>query len=228
MGRLVMWIGLTIPVTVLLNALDLQPRAGMSIHSSRRRSAPRLDSYGGFVNPLCWILAFGLLTMVGCGTQAPASHRSDVGQRFVDQWTHPSYRASPVAASDLQLVEDSLSIQLPAPFRHFLISHGPVAARIGLLDTIVDLELDVDDLNEFHSPDEIVSETLAWREMGLPAGHIAFARDSMGNLFCFNCPLPAPQCTDEIWVFDHETGDLESTGLGFVDWLEVYASLPSE
>jgi hypothetical protein len=148
----------------------------------------------------------------------------DLYQSFVDKWTHPNHRAQPCTPASLDLAESQLGAALPAALREFLESFGPVSTSIDLLDTIVEGELDLYDVSDFHDPDAIVQETLGWRKLGLPADLVAFARDCQGNLFCFTADNER-QPDSEVWYFDHDLGNSDSLGVDFKSWVGAFAGL---
>lgn len=144
-------------------------------------------------------------------------------QRFIDTWTYPDYRPEPTLPTALHGVERQLGTVLPRSLCDFLLTCGPVSAP-GLFGTIVEQELEFEDLSEFLSPDEIVELTQGWRSQGLAANLVAFANDSSGNLFCFEV---ASERADDahVWFFDHDFQTNVSLGLTFSEWLDRYADL---
>jgi len=146
-------------------------------------------------------------------------------QTFVDRWTHPDYRPQPCTPDALDLAESQLSTVLPNSLRDFLEAFGPVSTNIELLDRIVDGELDLHDVSEFHNADDLVKESTAWRSLGLALDLIAFARDRMGNLFCFKS-TPTRRADSDVWFFDHDFGTNESLEVSFKEWIGVFAHLP--
>ena len=98
-----------------------------------------------------------------------------------------------------------------------MLAVGLPRPTIALLDAIVERELDLASLGDFYSPDEIVTETIDWRERGLPAELVVFAGDESGNKFCF----PADRSAGEgVWFFDHDFGTIREIALSFGAWIE--------
>lgn len=95
----------------------------------------------------------------------------------------------PVVESDLRRVEQHLDMRLPDDYRQAVLTVGLPRPTIALLDAIVERELDLHDVSNFYSPQEIIEETTDWHEIGMPEKLIAFASDCCGNKFCFHSDL---------------------------------------
>jgi hypothetical protein len=145
-------------------------------------------------------------------------------QFFVDRWTHPKYRPQPCTSVELDSVEKQLATYLPSSLREFLESFGPVNTNIDLLDHIVNRELDLHDVSEFHDAEAIVQETMAWRDLGLDSDAVAFASDCQGNLFYFKSGS-ARSPDSEVWFFDHDLRTNEPLGVNFKEWVSAFTNL---
>ena len=102
-----------------------------------------------------------------------------------------------------------------------MLQVGLPRLSIALMDTIVDRELELHSVGDFFSPTEMIEETLAWRELGLPENLIAFASDGCGNKFCFSVANGAA-----IWFFDHDFGTIERVAPSFTQWVRAYCDIP--
>ncbi len=149
-------------------------------------------------------------------------------EQFIERWTHPDYRPEPTPAADLDSVEAEFGTLFPASYRAFLEKFGPVGTTAALLELIVERELDLSDVSEFYEPDGIKSQTLGWRDLGLPAEFVAFAGDCQGNLFCFSL---APS-TDgrrpadtSVWYFDHDDAEITNLNVDFTQWVVKFGKL---
>jgi len=146
---------------------------------------------------------------------------ADDYQLFVDRWTHPDERPVPSTPASLDQAQEEIGAELPSELRDFLLRFGPVHTTIELLNLIIDEFIDLSDVSGFHTPEEIVSQTVGWRARGLPVTHVAFARDSQGNLFCFE----AGERDEQVWFFDHDFNETECLDLSFSRWISRYAHL---
>ena len=135
---------------------------------------------------------------------------------FIKKWTHPSYPPTPVDVRELATLEAKLGVPLPAAYKGAIGAFGAASAHIGLLNAIVDSDLDLADVQEFKVPRSIIETTQAWREMGLPLNCVAFANDCAGNLFCFR------KGSDSVWFWDHDFAEIEQVASDFDTWIEAY------
>ncbi|MDQ8027103.1 MAG: SMI1/KNR4 family protein [Brevundimonas sp.] len=140
---------------------------------------------------------------------------------FIRLWTHPDYPPDRVAEADMRRAEQRFGIVFPAAYRQAVLAHGAPAPTLALLNSIVENEIDIEDVSEFFVPDDVISATEDWRGMGLPGTLVAFAGDSMGNLFAFD-QGGAPS----VWFFNHDSGDVRRVADSFEDWLARYCALP--
>lgn len=147
--------------------------------------------------------------------------------RFTEKWTSDEYPPEPVSEAELRLIEQRFAIRLPDEYRRSVLETGLPRPTIALLDAIVDGELDLHSLGDFYTPAEIVEETVAWRELGMPDQLIAIASDGCGNMFCFDeGKLRAGGADSQaIWFFDHDFGTVEQIASGFESWIQVFCEV---
>lgn len=141
--------------------------------------------------------------------------------RFITLWTHPDYPPRSVAEDDLARVEEKFGTTFPEDYRSDVLNFGLPHTSMALLDAIVDRDLDLFEVSTFLSPDEIESDTEAWRDIGLPDHLVAFATDCAGNLFCFSTNARG-EAQDTIFHFDHDFGTVERVADSFKDWIAGY------
>jgi hypothetical protein len=142
--------------------------------------------------------------------------------RFVSLWTHPEYPPSPVKASELDMVEQRFSFQLPRSYKEDVLRVGLPQTTIALLNVICDGQLDLSDINDFLRPAQIVEKTEAWHEIGFPRDLVAFATDCMGNLFAFSRSV---QGESGVWFFDHDFNEVSEVSDDFRSWIEDYCNI---
>ena len=147
--------------------------------------------------------------------------------RFIEIWTSGDYPPEPVAEADLHGVEQHLGIQLPEDYKKAVLQAGLPRPTIALLDAIVERELDLHDLGDFHSPSEIIEQTLAWRDIGMPEQLVAFASDSCGNKFCFDTDEMKKGSAEGcgIWFYDHDFDAVNQIALGFDAWIDAFCDV---
>lgn len=142
---------------------------------------------------------------------------------FDEAWGSPGYERELVEQSALVAAERKLGCALPRSFRSAILDYGLPSVTIELLSTICDREVDVPDVSEFHSPKEIATSTIDWRELGMPRHLIAFASDGSGNQFAFS--TKPTQQIDEVWFWDHDFEDCDLIANSFENWLQLYVDL---
>ncbi len=142
---------------------------------------------------------------------------------FTKAWCGDYREPERVTETALTQVEKELGADLPVSYKSAILSVGLPSPTIELLDHICDHEIDLPDLSGFHSPEDVVTSTTGWRELGMPEHLIAFASDCSGNLFAFT--ISSTGNCDEVWFFDHDFGTSEKLADSFEAWLNLYNNL---
>lgn len=149
---------------------------------------------------------------------------------FSIQWAHPDTPPKQVTPSDLTSSEIALGVQFPEEYKEEVLSAGLPSPSLALLSAIVDQEVDLHDLTELNTPNEILEETMSWREIGLPSNLIVIGTDGMGNKFCFDATdlqggkvQAAP-----IYFWDHDFEKVDFVANSFRDWIGTYSGEWSE
>ncbi|MCU7844773.1 MAG: SMI1/KNR4 family protein [Candidatus Thiodiazotropha sp. (ex Monitilora ramsayi)] len=152
--------------------------------------------------------------------------RSVIFQAFVDKWTHPDYRPKPVESSSVDLCAEKLKVVFPSSYYEYLTSFGSGGTTRELLDSIVEDEVEINDLSEVFTPDELIESTDAWRGAGMPKDLIAFASDCMGNMFCFkSSEIVIAKDDSPIWFFDHDFVTVEKIQDSFTSWIYEFVKI---
>lgn len=141
--------------------------------------------------------------------------------RFIEKWTSGYYPPDPVTELDLQRAEERFGVRLPEGYRQAVLEYGLPRPTADLLHAIVERDLDIHSVGDFFSPSEIIEQTLAWREIGMPEQLIAFASDGCGNKFCFDADRLRSGAVDScaIWFFDHDFGRVNAIEDSFTAWI---------
>jgi hypothetical protein len=154
---------------------------------------------------------------------------NNVFERFVSKWSvlstsKPGRR--PETVDSLNQIEKALAVTLPERYVEFMLSVGEVWTP-EILDSVVDLELEMPDIQSMLSFQEAEDLTRGWREIGLPENLIVIATDCMGNMFCFDgksC-LP-PRCQDlPVYFYDHDFDTTRKVADSFEALLAGYLDL---
>lgn len=145
--------------------------------------------------------------------------------RFVKLWVHPDSPPIPVSEKQMEAAESKLNSYLPTDYKDALLNVGSLHTTISLLDIIVDGEHDVHDLSELFALENVVSETVAWREIGMPHNLIAIGSDCQGNKFCIGVFQNNKPAKSIIYFWDHDFDEVEEIAKSFDEWIESYNSL---
>ncbi len=143
---------------------------------------------------------------------------------FAVQWGDPTYPPLIVEKSELEDAEKTLGVLFPEDYKAGILSGGMPSFTPALLDAIADLQIDLHDLSALNPPDQIVEETLGWREIGLPKNLIVIGYDSMGNKFCFDvADLQSDTVPSApVYFWDHDFDTVELVGASFPEWIGSY------
>ncbi len=144
--------------------------------------------------------------------------------RFFEKWTNSNYPPQPVLAANLRKAEELLAFNFPSDYESEVLCVGLPRPTIALLDAIVERELDVSSVGDFYSPEEIVSETTVWKDIGMPCHLIAIAGDESGNKFCFSA-LQLNTDQQGVWFFDHDFGTVEEIASSFSAWIDALSDV---
>jgi len=152
--------------------------------------------------------------------------RSVIFQKFVEKWTHPEYRPTPVLKQSLEDCARELEVAFPNSYIEYVTIHGSGGPTIELLNSIVDGELEINDLSDIHTPDEIIDSLESFESSGMPNELIPIASDSMGNMFCFErYEISKPREDAAIWFFDHDFDTVEKTHDSFTAWINEFVQI---
>lgn len=144
-------------------------------------------------------------------------------ETFIRRWCNSDYPPTPVSAGELADVERHLDFLMPSDYRSGILTSGLPRPGIKLLNSIVDHEIPIADVSNFHSPSEIIDNTEGWQPAGLPKSAVAFASDCMGNQFYFD---RLEGSSSRVWLFDHDFETVKPVATNFSAWIEAFNSLP--
>lgn len=143
---------------------------------------------------------------------------------FAEKWCHPDRPPETVDEAELRKSELALGITFPEDYKAEILSVGLPSPTLALLTALTDLEIELFDPSEFHTPQEIIEQATDAEEAGWPDGLVPIAHDSMGNPFCFDATdlktdtvLSAP-----IYIWDQDFGSAELVAASFPDWIALY------
>lgn len=155
----------------------------------------------------------------------------DLYQTFVQKWVSDGAAPPPESDHELKRVEKEFDLRLPLDYREFIERFGAVDVDMALLDSIDAQELEIRDLAELYSAEDVMARTRELRRGGMRDDLVAIGRDCSGNAFCFrtgDCRGPARRGVP-VWFFDQERGAADLEFESFESWIGALAQLePAE
>lgn len=143
---------------------------------------------------------------------------------FVKNWGSKSAMV-PIKGSDIKELEDKLDAFLPDSYKYLISTYGLVHTP-NVLTKICDLNSDLSEVQDFLSLEDIFSLSTLYEMSGMPKGHILFASDCKGNMFCFKLTDCGSQKTDlPLWFFDYDLCTVTKVSDSFIGWLEQFNAL---
>jgi hypothetical protein len=143
---------------------------------------------------------------------------------FVKNWGSKNAMV-PIKIDDIEDVESKLTAYLPDSYKYLLSTYGLVHTP-NVLTKICDLGVDVSEVQDFLSLDDVISLSALYEMSGMPKGHILFASDCKGNMFCFKLADCAHKQIDTpVWFYNHELCTVIKVSNSFAEWLEAFNEL---
>ena len=143
---------------------------------------------------------------------------------FVKNWGSKSAMV-PINSEDIAELETNLTAVLPQSYKYLISTYGLVHTP-NVLTKICDLAVPISEVQDFLSLDDVSSLSKLYEMGGMPKGHILFASDCKGNMFCFKLE----DCTGEkedaaVWFFNYDLCSVNKVSNSFIEWLEQFNNL---
>lgn len=143
---------------------------------------------------------------------------------FVKNWGSKSSMV-PIKGHDIKGLESKLNVYLPDSYKYLISTYGLVHTP-NVLTKICDLGSELSEVQDFLSLEDIFSLSKLYEMSGMPEGHILFASDCKGNMFCFKLTDCASKKIDSpVWFFDHDLCTVKKVSDSFIGWLEEFNEL---
>jgi hypothetical protein len=131
----------------------------------------------------------------------------------------------PISSDDISELESKLNLFLPDSYKYLLSTYGLVHSP-NVLTKICDLNAEVSAVQDFLSLDDVFSLSKLYEMTGMPKGHILFASDCKGNMFCFKLDDCVSKEIDiPVWFFDQGNCIVQKVSNSFTDWLDEFNDL---
>lgn len=152
--------------------------------------------------------------------------RTEIQSTFVDLFALGERIPSGLDA--LQKAEAELGITFPQSFLDFAIHHGAIHTP-DILTLVTGGESETIpegasfDVQDFITPVQILESTQMYWAAGMEDWMVAFANDSMGNVFGFRKQVTDPRPDDSpVYLFDHDFCETHEEAPGFDAWLNSF------
>ncbi len=143
---------------------------------------------------------------------------------FVKNWGNKN-TMTPISNPDIAELELKLTVILPKTYKYLISQYGLVHTP-NVLTKICELGVEISEVQDFLSLEDVFSLSTLYELMGMPKGHILFASDCKGNMFCFKKSDCAGECKDiPVWFFNQGLGTVEKVANSFTQWLAQFNKL---
>jgi hypothetical protein len=143
---------------------------------------------------------------------------------FVKNWGSKQ-SMTPINSAYIAEIEQRLAAILPNSYKYLLSNYGLVHTP-NVLSRICDLGVNISEVQDFLSLEDVYSLSKLYEMSGMPKGHILFASDCKGNMFCFKLSDCERQQIDiPVWFFDHQLHTVKKISPSFIEWLGEFNKL---
>jgi hypothetical protein len=143
---------------------------------------------------------------------------------FVKNWSSKNSMV-PISDHDIADLESKLNAVLPDSYKYLISTYGLVHTP-NVLTKICDLNSDISEVQDFLSLEDVHSLSKLYEMSGMPKGHILFASDCKGNMFCFKlADCVSKQIDSPVWFYNHDLRTVEKVSNSFIGWLETFNEL---
>lgn len=143
---------------------------------------------------------------------------------FVKNWASKNVMV-PINSVDISELEVKLNSFLPDSYKYLISTYGLVHSP-NVLTKICDLNADVSAVQDFLSLEDVFTLSNLYEMTGMPKGHILFASDCKGNMFCFKQSECSNKQTDlPVWFYDQGNCSVNKVANSFTEWLDEFNKL---
>lgn len=126
---------------------------------------------------------------------------------------------TPISSVDIAELEDRLSVILPDSYKYLLSNYGLLHTP-NVMTKTCDLSVELSQVQDFLSLEDVYSLSKLYEMSGMPKGHILFASDCKGNMFCFKLSDCEIKQTDvPVWFYEHEFHIVKKVSDSFSAWI---------
>jgi hypothetical protein len=143
---------------------------------------------------------------------------------FVKNWGSKQTMV-PISSDDIAELESKLKAYLPDSYKYLLSTYGLIHTP-NVLTKICDLGVEISEVQDFLSLEDVFSLSKLYEMSGMPKGHVLFASDCKGNMFCFKLSdCENKQIDVPVWFYDYGLCTVTQVSHSFTEWLEAFNAL---
>jgi hypothetical protein len=143
---------------------------------------------------------------------------------FVKNWGTKDAMA-PIDIDDIVELETKFNAVLPDSYKYLVSTYGLVHTP-NVLTKICDLNVGISEVQDFLSLDDVFSLSKLYEMSGMPKGHVLFASDCKGNMFCFKLDdCENKQVDAPVWFYNHGLCTVNKVSDSFSEWLAQFNEL---
>ncbi len=143
---------------------------------------------------------------------------------FVKNWGANNVM-TPINDEDITELETKFNAFLPDSYKYLLSTYGLVHTP-NVLTKICDLNAGISEVQDFLSLEDVFSLSKLYEMSGMPKGHVLFASDCKGNMFCFKlADCESKQVDAPVWFYNYALGTVNIVCDSFSEWLEQFNEL---
>ena len=125
----------------------------------------------------------------------------------------------PIDNADILDIESKLALTLPDTYKYLIATYGLLHTP-NVLTKTCHLNVEISNVRDFLSLGDVASLSELYEMSGMPKGHILFASDSNGDMFCFKrSDCESHQEDMPVWFFDRQLNTVEKVSNSFSEWL---------
>ena len=139
---------------------------------------------------------------------------------FIEAWVGKN-AMSPQSADDIAELELQMGCVLANAYKYLLSTYGLVRSS-NVMSKTIDLDTKLGQVHDFLSLDDVASLSSLYEMSGMEKGHILFASDASGNMFCIKLTDCLVEQEDvAVWFFDRSAFSVEKVSDSFIQWLQA-------
>lgn len=143
---------------------------------------------------------------------------------FVKNWGSKNSMV-PISVDDITELESKLNVILPDSYKYLISTYGLVHTP-NVLSKICNLGSEISEVQDFLSLEDVYSLSKLYEMSGMEKGHILFASDCKGNMFCFKLTDCVSKKMDiPVWFYNHGMGTINNVSNSFISWLDEFNEL---